>query len=88
MAKRVSEIQAKEHLSALSEELASGGQRVVIERRGMPLAALVSIADLEKLDHGRATSAQPRGALALVGAWREVDDGELEALVEDIYGSR
>ena len=68
MAKRVSEVQAKKHLSTLSEEVALAGQRVVIERHGKPSVAMVSIADLEILEQGRATSAQPRGALALAGA--------------------
>ena len=30
----------------------------------------------------------PRGALALVGAWGELDDEEIDALVEDIYTAR
>ena len=88
MAKRVSAAQAKAQLSALSAEVAYGGQRVVIERRGRPLAALVSMADLELLGQDRAASARPHGALALAGAWREVDDEDLEALIEDIYAGR
>ncbi len=88
MAKRVSAAQAKAQLSALSAEVAYGGQRVVIERRGRPLVALVSMADLELLGHDRATSARPHGALALAGAWREVDDEDLESLIEDIYAGR
>ena len=88
MAKRVSASQAKAQLSALSAEVAYGGQRVVIERRGRPLVALVSMADLELLGHDRATSAWPHGALALAGAWREVDDEDLESLIEDIYAGR
>ena len=88
MAKRVSAAQAKAQLSALSAEVAYGGEPVVIERRGRPLVALVSMADLELLGQGRATAARPQGALALVGAWREVDDREMESLIEDIYASR
>ena len=88
MVKRVSAAQAKAQLSALSAEVAYGGQRVVIERRGRPLAALVSMADLEFLGQDRAASARPHGALALAGAWREVDDEDLEALIEDIYAGR
>ena len=88
MARRVSAAQAKAQLSALSAEVAYGGQRVVIERRGTPLVALVSMDDLELLGHGRATSARPHGALALAGAWREVDAEDLESLVEEIYAAR
>ena len=88
MTKRVSAAQAKAHLSALSAEVAYGDQPVVIERRGKPLVALVSMSDLELLGQDRTTSARPQGALALVGAWREVHDEELESLIKDIYACR
>ncbi len=88
MAKRVSAAQAKAQLSALSAEVAYGGERVVIERRGKPLVALVSIADLELLGQSEEIAERPLGALALVGAWKEVEDGELDSLVEEIYDSR
>ena len=35
-----------------------------------------------------AAPARPQGALALVGAWRELSDEEIESLIEDIYASR
>ena len=88
MTKKVSAAQAKAQLSALMAEAAYGGQHVIIERRGKPLAALVSMKDLERLEQGQATSPRPQGALALVGAWREAEDGNLQSLIEDIYASR
>jgi prevent-host-death family protein len=88
MTKRVSAAQAKAHLSDLMAKVAYGGEQYIIERRGKPLAALVSVDDLERLEQGRATSARPRGALAIVGAWREVDDRDLDALLADIYSAR
>ena len=88
MAKRVSAAQAKAQLSALSAEVAFGGQQVIIERRGRPLVALVSMADLELLEQVRSTAALLRGALALVGAWKEASDDELDSFVEDIYACR
>ena len=88
MAKRVSAAQAKAQLSALAAEVAYGGRHVIIERRGKPLVALVSLADLELLEQQRATSALPHGGLALVGAWREVSDEAVESLIEDIYAHR
>jgi prevent-host-death family protein len=81
MAKRVSAAQARAHFAALVAEVACGGQCVIIERRGKPLAALVSLADLKRLEQEHATAARPSGALALVGAWRDVPDEELDALV-------
>ena len=88
MAKRVSTTEAKARLSALSEEVSCGGEHIIIERRGVPLAALVSISDLELLAHDETSSRGPRGALALVGAWREVSDSEIDAFIEDVYKSR
>lgn len=88
MARRVSAAQAKAQLSALSAEVAHGGQRVVIERHGKPMVAMVSMADLEQLGQDPSISERPHGALALAGAWREVDDKDLESMVEEIYGAR
>ena len=88
MVKRVSAAQAKAQLSALASEVAYGDQHIIIERRGRPLAALVSIGDLERLEGERATSPRPQGALALVGAWRDIEDRDLECLVEEIYSQR
>ena len=88
MAKRVSAAQAKARFSALTAEVAYGGQHVIIERRGTPLVALVSVSELELLEQTRATSARPQGALALAGAWREVNEEHLESLIEDIYADR
>ncbi|MCL0092623.1 type II toxin-antitoxin system Phd/YefM family antitoxin [Dehalococcoidia bacterium] len=84
----VSAAQAKAQFSSLMAEVAYGGKHVIIERRGKPVAALVSTTDLEHLEQGQATSAQPQGALALVGAWREVEDEDLDALIADIYTGR
>ena len=40
---------------------------------------------IDTLAHGWA---RPKGALALVGAWGELDDEEVDALVEEIYAAR
>lgn len=88
MVKKVSAAEAKARLSALMAEAAYGGQHVVIEKRGKPLAALIGMEDLERLEEARARSARPQGALALVGAWRDVDEARLDALLADIYARR
>lgn len=88
MVKRVSAAQAKAQLSALAAEVAYGGHHIIIERRGKPLVALVSMKDLERLEMDQATSGRPQGALALVGAWQEVKNEELDAVMEDIYAER
>ena len=88
MAERVSAAKAKAQLSTLMAEVAYGGKRFIIERRGKPLAALVSVAELERLELDRAISEQPMGALALVGAWRELGDAEIDQFISDIYAAR
>ena len=88
MTTRVSVAKAKAELSALMAAVAYQGQHVIIERRGRPMAALVSVDDLEQIDRERAASARPRGALALLGAWSDVDDREIEAMIADIYAAR
>ena len=44
--------------------------------------------DSECSEQAPARPARPKGALALVGAWRELSEKELESLVQDIYASR
>lgn len=87
LAKSVSSATAKAHLSELVAGVAHGGERFVIERHGRAAAALVSVEDLKRLE-AAAVARQGRGALALVGAWREVSDSELDSLVADIYRER
>lgn len=86
--RRVSATEAKANFSALIAQVAHGGQQVVIQCRGTPMAALVSVEDLERLGGGSSGARYPGGALALVGLWDVVEDETIDALVEDIYRSR
>ena len=88
MTTRVSVAKAKAELSALMAAVAYQGRHVIIERRGRPMAALVSVDDFEQIARERAAAMRPRGALALIGAWGDVDDHEIEAMVADIYAAR
>ena len=88
MAISVSDDEAKAGLSALISEVIYGGQRVIIQRRGKPLAALVSLDDLALIEREQAGAARPQGALALVGAWSEIEDEDIDSLVQDIYAQR
>jgi prevent-host-death family protein len=88
MAKRVSAAKAKANLSALVAGAAFGGEQYVIERRGKPLAALVSMADFERIAEEQAEAGEPLGALALVGAWGDVADADIDAFIADVYAER
>ena len=92
MAKRVSAAEAKATLSELMARVAYGGEKFVIERRGKPVAALVAIDDLQRIE---AAIPQPgpelgarHGALALQDAWAEVPDEEIDAIFEEVVASR
>ncbi|MCY4581711.1 MAG: type II toxin-antitoxin system Phd/YefM family antitoxin [Chloroflexi bacterium] len=88
MVKRVSVAHAKSQLSSIASEVAFGGPHVIIERRSKPWVALVRVSDLEYLEQAQPTSERPQGALALAGVWREADDEDMDALVEEIYAER
>jgi prevent-host-death family protein len=86
--RHVSTASAKARLSELIGDVAHGRKRVVIERRGRPVAALVSMEDAAALDEARPIAEHARGALALLGAWADVDDATLDQIVDDIYATR
>jgi antitoxin YefM len=78
VAEKVRVTEAKAHLSELMARVGYGGERFVIERRGRPLAALVGVGDLERLEKGDSTS-RLLGAIGLVGAWGEAEESEIYA---------
>jgi len=89
VAKKVRLTEAKAQLSALVARAGYGGERFVIERRGRPLAALVGLGDLERLESDPGVvSSRPLGAIALVGAWAEAEERDLDAVVAEIYAER
>lgn len=47
---KVGALEAKNRFSELMETVAYTKERVLIERRGKPLAAMVSVADLQRLE--------------------------------------
>ena len=88
MVKRVSTIQLRKDLTALLAEVVDNGRHFIIEKRGRPLAALIGVAALELIEQQRTTSADPQGALALAGAWGELKEQEMDALLAGIQAER
>jgi len=89
LARRVSSAQAKAEFSALVARVAYGGEHVIIERHGKAVAALVSIADLERIEGDLAPSGKPQGFFALVGAWGDLlADEEIDEMVAHLYAER
>lgn len=87
MAEKVRVTEAKAQLSELMARVGYGGERFVIERRGRPLAALVGVEDLKRLED-ESVGSRPLGAMALVGAWAEVEERDLDEVVGGIYAER
>ncbi|MCY4612130.1 MAG: type II toxin-antitoxin system Phd/YefM family antitoxin [Nitrospira sp.] len=88
MVKKVSTVELRKDLAALLTRVAKGGGQVVIEKRGKPLAALVSVEALELIEQQQTTSANPQGALALAGAWGDLREREMDALLADVQAER
>ncbi len=74
---------AKKNLSELMSRAAYNNERFLIQRRGKPMAALVSVEDLARLEKD---TAAPKGLLAAVGALADFDG--LDSMIEEIYRQR
>lgn len=75
--------EAKRRLSEIMSRVVYKGERFVVQRRGKPMAALVSVDDLARLEQ---EPVAPKGLLAAVGAWADFE--ELDRVVEEIYAQR
>ena len=81
MVKALSVAEAKRRFSDVLGAVRHRGERVIVERRGRPIAAIVPLDDLERLEGNAA-----RGVLALVGAFG--DAKELPRLLDDVVRAR
>ncbi len=88
MAEKISVSKARATFSQLLADVHQGNKRFVIELQKKPVAALVSMTDLARLERELVTAADAKGALALLGAWQDVGDDALDALAADIYAGR
>ncbi|MEH0421615.1 type II toxin-antitoxin system Phd/YefM family antitoxin [Streptomyces sp. B21-083] len=79
MAYEIPVTQARAELADLINKVVYGGERVVVTRHGKPLVALVSAADLERLDELDAAEEQVVGAVSsAVSGVREVAAAPVE----------
>lgn len=70
MIKEVSVGEAKARLSSLINSVAFGGERILIQSRGRPKAALVSVEDLRRVEGTRPVPSKAQRLLALTQADR------------------
>ncbi len=75
--------EAKKRFSEIMGRVAYGGERFIIERRGTPAVALISLEDLAQLDE---TRPKPKGLLPALGALAEFE--EFGEIMDEGYKSR
>ena len=78
-------INADSDLVGLLEAVKADKEARVLEKDGEPIAAIVSIEDLDRLAGAKPSAAEIRRALNAAGAWKDTDT---EALKEKIYSAR
>ena len=83
MTETVSVADAKKRLSELMSRVAYNRERFLVQRRGKPMAALVSAEDLALLEQQKVPA---RGLLAAAGACADFDD--FDQMIENIYAQR
>ena len=88
MTKHVSVAEAKARFSAIVDDVLHEDERYVIERRGRAVAVIGPIADLERGPEEPARNGRRAGALALLGAWGDVEDQVIDAFLDDVYAAR
>ena len=85
MSKKIGVAEVKEHFSAVISEVSLKGEHFVIEKKGKPMAAMVSVKELDMIEVSKRREKR-KGLLAAIGAWEDFDD--LEKLVTTIYEGR
>jgi prevent-host-death family protein len=85
MTKSMSVAEAKSRFSELVNRASYGGERFLIERRGKAVGAIVSAADLARLE-GEEAGPPRKGLLAAVGALAEFE--EFDQILEEIQRQR
>jgi prevent-host-death family protein len=91
--KRISIAKAKKELSSVVADVERGAERYVLEDDGRPVAAVVSLEDLERLQEtaGQGAKSEVRrgGLLAFQGLFEGVmTDAEVDEFIRDVYRAR
>jgi prevent-host-death family protein len=77
----------KRRFSEVVNRVRFQGERVLVVRRRTPVAALVTLDDLQMLEPRNEGQAGPRrGLLAALGAWEEMDG--FDEIIDEIYRAR
>jgi antitoxin (DNA-binding transcriptional repressor) of toxin-antitoxin stability system len=85
MTRNIGVAEVKKCFSAVISEVSLKGGHFIIEKKGRPMAALVSVNDLQLIQSSK-ESGKRRGLLAAIGAWEDFED--LEGMVFSLYKRR
>lgn len=73
---------ARQHWSELLNQVFTGRTRVIVEKSGIPVAAVISTADLERLERFEAQRQQRFAALE--DTWESFDEVAPEEIMEQV----
>jgi len=85
MPKKIGVAEVKKQFSAVISEVSLKGEHFIIEKKGKPMAAMVSVKELEMIE-GSKIREKKKGLLAAISAWEDFVD--LEKMVMTIYEGR
>jgi prevent-host-death family protein len=85
MSKNIGVAEIKKNFSTVISEVSLKGEHFVVEKKGKPMAALVSVQELQRIE-GLEKMENKKGLLAAIGAWEDFEN--LEGLLSSIYDKR
>lgn len=84
MARRVSATEAKSRFGAIVDSISKEGDDVIIENRGTPVAAIIAIADYQKLEQNRIEQRRDVALQKLKALQRRVREKNPDLTAEDV----
>lgn len=85
MSRTIGVAEIKRHFSEVVNDVNREGEHFIIERKGKPMAAMVSIKEFELIEKQK-THEVKKGLLAALGAWEDFEG--LDKIVKHIYKKR
>ena len=85
MHKSLGVAEVKRFFSEIMSRVARNGEHFIIEKKGKPVAAMVTIKELEIIEKSEKKEKR-KGLLAAIGAWEDFEG--LEKVVRDVYEKR
>jgi prevent-host-death family protein len=82
MIEKVSIAKAKSHFSEVISKVAFSSNRIIITKRNKPIAAIVNLTDLKKIDQ----DTEKQGLRECIGKWEDFE--EIVSDIETVYKIR